>query len=293
MKVLVFGSGGFIGQHLTADLRQFHEFEVFAASTKDGCSMDATTGHISDKYELPAGIDTVIYLSQSPYWREGASRFDHVLSVNCGAAVKLASLAQRAGAHRFLFASTGTVYSPSFSPLDEGSGLNRKDWYSLSKIFAEEALLNIGGPMSVTCLRLFGVYGPRQQGRLVSNLAKRISVRQPVALDRAPDAVRTDGLQSSMTHVDDLVTVFRQLIQREYLPSVLNVASDKVASIREIATEIGRILGVHVDFEETNREIPGHFIADVSKMKSLISQTFRSIPIGLAAMNSPVDLGLV
>lgn len=293
MKVLVFGSGGFIGQHLAADLRQFNEFEVFAASTKDGRSMDATTGRINDKYELPEGIDTVIYLSQSPYWREGASRFDHVLSVNCGAAVKLASLAQRAGARRFLFASTGTVYSPSFSPLDEGSRLNRKDWYSLSKIFAEEALLNIGGPMSITCLRLFGVYGPRQQGRLVSNLAKRISVRQPVALDRAPDAVRTDGLQSSMTHVDDLVTVFRQLIQRESLPSVLNVASDKVASIREIATEIGRILGVHVDFEETNRELPGHFIADVSKMKSLISHTFRSIPIGLAAMNSPVDLGLV
>ncbi|MES2949211.1 MAG: NAD(P)-dependent oxidoreductase [Pseudomonadota bacterium] len=293
MRVLVFGSGGFIGQHLIANLQQSGEFEVIGASTQDGRSMDAAAGRIADDFELPENINTVIYLSQSPYWREGASRFDHVLSVNCGSAVKLASLAQRAGASRFIFTSTGTVYRPSFTPLDEQADLNRKDWYALSKLFSEEALLNIGGTMNVSCLRLFGVYGSKQQGRLISNLAKRISTKQPIALDRDLFTGQTEGLRSSMTHVDDLVAVCRQLIRREYLPPILNVASDQVASIREIATEVGRILGLHVNFEETNRELSGHFVADVTKMQSLVSHTFRTLPDGLSGMSSPGDLGLV
>lgn len=291
MKVLVFGAGGYIGERLVRHLGE-RGIETLTAGTQASSAMDASQGRINDDYTLCPGIDTVVYLSQSPHWREGAQRFDHVLAVNCGAAVRLAAMAQAAGVRRFLFASTGTVYQASTSRLTESAPLNRKDWYALSKIFAEEALANLDGAMQCTSLRLFGVYGPRQRGRLVHNLAQRILAGQPVTLGRDPATGEDDGLRSSMTHVDDVVTVLRQLTTRDDLPPVLNLAGEHQSSVRALATQLGSMLDRPVHFESTGRILEGHFVADNSKLRQLVSHKFRSIFEGLATMDISADLGM-
>lgn len=290
MKILVFGAGGYIGERLVCHLRE-HGMEVLTAGTQASEAMDAGCGQINDSYILHPGIDTVVYLSQSPHWRLGSQRFDHVLAVNCGAPVRLATMAQAAGVRQFLFASTGTVYQASATPLAETSPLNRTDWYALSKIFGEEALANLGGTMQCTSLRLFGVYGPQQRGRLVSNLAQRILAGQPVTLDRDPVTGENDGLCSTMTHVDDVVAVLRQLITRDDLPPVLNLAGEHHSSIRALATQLGNILNRSVHFESTGRTLRGHFVADVSRLRQLISHDFRSVSDGLSMLNITTDLG--
>lgn len=290
MKVLVFGAGGYIGKRLVAHLNDVG-IDVLAAGTQHGHAMQADSGRIGDDFSFPAGVDTVIYLSQSPFWREGAGRFDHVLAVNCGAAVRLGAMAQRAGVRRFLYASTGTVYRPAIAPLSEAASLNRQDWYALSKIFAEEALANLGGTMQVTSLRLFGVYGPSQRGRLVGNLAQRIHAGLPVTLDRDPVTGQDDGLLSTLTHVDDVVAVIGRLAALDGLSPTLNLAGEHSISIRSLATRLADKLGKPVRFEPTGKALTGHYVADVSRLRTFAPHAFRSIGEGLAELDLAADLG--
>jgi UDP-glucose 4-epimerase len=291
MKVLVFGAGGYIGERLVAHLNDLGS-DVLVAGTQHGHAMQADTGRIDEGFSFPGGIETVIYLSQSPFWRAGAERFDHVLAVNCGAAVRLGAMAQRAGVRRFLYASTGTVYRPAITPLSEAAPLNRQDWYALSKIFAEEALANLSGTMQVTSLRLFGVYGPRQRGRLVGNLAQRIHAGLPVTLDRDPVTGEDEGLLSTMTHVEDVVTVMGRLAALDGLSPTLNLAGEHSISIRSLAMRLADKLGKTVRFEATGKVLPGHFVADVSRLREVAPHAFRSISVGLGEMDVGADLGV-
>jgi len=287
MRVLVFGANGYIGRHLVDSLRTQDGVDVMVAGVGNG--MDPVHGHLVGDYSLPAGVDTVIYLSQSPYWREGALRFDHVLAVNCATPVRLAELANRAGVRRFLFASTGTVYQADWSALNERSPVNRTDWYALSKLYAEEALQNQKGAMTVSCLRFFGVYGPRQEGRLLSNLAKRITAGLPVTLEKDSHANGFHGTRLTMTHIDDLIQVLGQLTKIDCLPPVLNVASDHSASIREIAVGVSEALCRPAIFEEAKSSVSGYFVADVTRMQQIVPQRFMPFCEGVAAMTGPAD----
>ncbi len=90
--------------------------------------------------------------------------------VNVHSAVAIAEHARRAGAKRFVYASTGNVYAAGFAPFSEAAPVRRDDWYALSKVHAEEALALFRPQLDVVIARLFGVYGPGQKGRLVPNL---------------------------------------------------------------------------------------------------------------------------
>ena len=93
-----------------------------------------------------------------------------------------------------------------------------------------------------------------------------------------------------MTHVDDLVVVLTQLLHARTLAPVLNVASDQVASIREIAATLGRQLDRPVQFQETGHALAGHFVADVSRMRQLVQHPFRSVEAGLSSIKGTLRL---
>lgn len=280
MQVVVFGAGGYIGRHITEHLRRIG-IDVICYSSASGGTFDLKTGLLADSVSIPPGTDGVIYLSQSSYYRQMPEKAEHLWGVNVISAMKAAELSRRAGVQRFIYASTGNVYAPSFLPLHEACPVRRDDWYALSKLHAEEVLALFKNDMSVTAARLFGVYGPNQADKLVPNLATAIRSGTPIKL--APNAdndLDAGGLKLSLCYIDDAVDIFSCLVSHEG-PDVLNIAGKEALSIRDIVLAIGEQCGVAPQFEIASQPRAFNLIADVTKLIGMFNPEFTLFAEGI------------
>ena len=282
MRTIVLGAAGFIGRHLSRRLAAAGEevvgLDVVPADgeTFEHHVVDGTRDDFD--YE---GADAVVYLSQSPHYREFAERGDDLFAVNVVGALRAATAAHRAGAKAFLYASTGNVYAPSFEPLAEASPVHRDDPYALSKITAENALELLDTEMQTTSFRLFGAFGPGQKTMLVPAIIGRVQRGDPVTLERNPSNPDDDGgLRISLTYVDDVVDNILALRDRavrgEDNPAALNIAAPEAVSLRQLATTIGERLGVEPKFDVLDSPRKSDFVADVSALQKLIGPEFTS-----------------
>ncbi len=288
MKCVIIGAAGFIGRYLglTHHQRGDEVSGIDVEQNMEDCEVpysidlcDLTVSNIV----IPPGTDVVYYLAQSPYFRQFPERGDHLFVVNTAGALRVAEAATKAGVSTFLYASTGTVYAPSFSSMSESDSVRRDQAYALSKLCAEEALALIGGSINVLCPRFFGVYGPHQQkGTLVQAITNRIRQSKPVTVDGNPeDPDDKNGLRMSFTYVEDLV---RNLIELtdvmttgRNLNGPINVAAPEPISIRRLAEEIGSVIGIEPIFEITDKYRESDYIADVSLLRSVIDPAFTEL----------------
>ena len=280
MKVAVIGSGGFIGKALVARL-SCDGVDVAPFSSQSGNMFDSSTGILNDDFKLPQGTTCVVYLAQSPFYRQMPEKASHLWGVNVISAMKVAELARKAGVTRFIYASTGNVYSPSFLPLSETHELRRDDWYALSKVHAEEGLALYGKSMSVSIARIFGIYGPGQPDKLVPNLIKSVRSGVPIKLAPMPDDDQDcGGLRVSLCYIDDAIDVFiRMLGQTE--TDIVNIAGPEVLSIRDIAQSIGKELGTPPLLEVGTQPRPFDLVADVAKLVKLFGPRFTPFSEGI------------
>jgi UDP-glucose 4-epimerase len=295
MRCVIVGAAGFIGGHLARRL---------AASGQDVLGLDVVEPDdfgtefrrwdaMREDLDLePAEV--VFYLSQSPHYREFPSGGDHLFGVNLVGALRAAAAASAAGAKLFVYASTGSVYAPSFSPMDEGSAVRRDDAYALSKLAAEEALRLAPRGLQVLCVRPFGVFGPGQKTMLVPAITARVRDGRPVTIERNPlDPNDDGGLRISLTFVDDVVACFEQLASLAAadgvaLPGVLNVACAEAVSIRQLADAVGRRLGVPPRYELVERARESDFIADIGRLRGLVEPVFTPFADAIA---STIEVG--
>jgi UDP-glucose 4-epimerase len=126
LKICILGSGGYLGSALTQAAKD-RQYQLQLISSRVN-GIDPKTGLLPSSFEIEAGIDVVYYLAQSPHYRQVPEYAAHLLSVNCVAAIQVASAAARSGVKRFIYASTGNVYAPTFSPVAETDPVQRHDW---------------------------------------------------------------------------------------------------------------------------------------------------------------------
>jgi nucleoside-diphosphate-sugar epimerase len=281
MRVLVVGSGGFIGRRLVARLLSA-SIDVRQATSQQSGGIDPATGLLSPSFAVPAGTSAVVYLAQSPHYRQTPTLAQHLLNVNVVSAVRVAELARAAGVRHFLYASTGSVYAPSFEPLVETAPVRRDGWYSLSKVMAEEALALFRNDLDMTVVRPFGVYGPGQSSMLVARLIAAVGSGEEITLQRHPHAADDrDGLRISLCYVDDAVRILESLVHGAG-PPVLNLAGPKAVSIRELAETIGQVLGRSPKLQLVDRVREGDLIADISRLRTAVSALeFTPLPQGI------------
>jgi UDP-glucose 4-epimerase len=280
LRVLIIGSGGFIGENLHEYLR-WEGISALGVTSGDGSGINPKTGLLPDDFSIPTMVDAVFYLAQSPYYRQADMNIQHLWNVNVISAARAADISRRANVKRFIYASTGNVYKPIFFPMGEDSLLNRDDYYSLSKIHAEEILRSFKHDISITVLRLFGIYGPGQRDKIIPNLIKAVLQKDEVYIEKNPlHPYDYNGLQVSFCHIDDLLRIFARLLYLD-TPPVLNIGGEKAISIREVAISIASFLGKEVSFRILDRNREGDLIADISLLKKVLSPQFTSFHQGL------------
>jgi UDP-glucose 4-epimerase len=280
MKVLIIGSGGYTGRRLQAFLRA-EGLHVRGVSSADGTGIDPRTGLLPDDFVIAGGTDAVVYLAQSPHYHVMPEMFWHLLNVNVTSAVKVAESARKAKVGRFLYASTGSVYEASFAPLSESSPLRRDDGYALSKVHAEEALSVYRDAMDVVVMRIFGMYGPIQTGKLVPKLFDSVLKGKEISIERNPtDESDLDGLRISLCYIEDTVEIVSGLIKKGGL-ACINVAGNEAVSIRKLATLMGHLLRKTPKFKIADRYRRFDLIADNSLLKRVLNPAFTSLEAGL------------
>lgn len=286
MKCIIVGARGFIGGHLG---------RLCAGEGHEVVALEADV--VADPIEVPAGTDAVFYLAQASGRGPFPDGAGALVAVNTAGAVRCAEAAHAAGAKVFCYASTGTVYAPSFAPMAEEHPVRRDDPYALSKVAAEEALALVPGPMQVVCARLFGVFGPGQRPEtLVAAIARRVREGRPVRLDPNPGDPGDDGgLRISLTFVEDvarcLLAIAGCAAAGGPVPSPLNVAAPEAVSLRALAGNAARLCGAEAVFERSTEPRASDYVADVGRLCALIAPRFAPladalatvVPAGLAA----------
>lgn len=279
MNILVVGASGYVGSRLCSYLKSRRHI-VHEIDHDSDCIL-SDSGLLKETYMLPSDCDCIIYLAQSPYYRKDNERPTQLLTVSVLNAIRLAELASHKGVTRYIYASTGNVYAPSFAPLGETASLCRDNWYSLSKIHAEEALSLYRGKLDLTIVRPFGIYGPQQTDKLIPSLLQRIVSGQKILLEPNPvDTTDRDGLRLSLCYIDDVVSIITLLASMQDVP-VVNLASHENVSILEIAEQISIYTNIKPLFELSEKSRDFNLISDSRLLHATLPYNFISFKDGI------------
>ena len=186
-KILITGSDGFIGSHLTEALvRAGHSVRAFVMynsfnswgwldqSSRDILeNLDVFAGDIRDPHGVKTamkGCDTVLHLAALiaiPYSYHSP---DTYIDTNIKGTLNVLQAARELGVKRVVHTSTSEVYgSARFVPITENHPLQGQSPYSATKIAADQLAYSFYASfgLPVTIARPFNTYGPRQSARAV------------------------------------------------------------------------------------------------------------------------------
>lgn len=278
MRVLLTGGTGCVGTALIPQLRAAGA-EVIALSRTAVPHANATI--IADLTQrsfvrqLPSQCDAVIHAAQSRRYREFPSGAVDIFSVNTAATFHLANYAHASGAKSFIYASTGSVYLPQESPVDEASAIDNRDMYVASKLAGELFLESYAPLMEVLCLRLFYVYGPGQSGTLVDYLATRIRSGDAI------DLYGEEGIRTSPTYSEDVARIITKAVHERWT-GTLNIASPFIHTIKQIASVIGLVLQKEPKFKQMEEGSCLSLLPDLARMKvRLGGMPFTPLEVGI------------
>jgi len=262
-KVLVTGSGGFIGHHLVKRLKSegywvrgvdikepeyeasaADEFELLDLRKYDNCLL-ATRGGIGQVYNLAADMGGIGYISAS---HADISRNNILINAQMLEASRLN------GISRFLFSSSACVYAqykqrlPDVTPLREEDAYpaDPEAGYGWEKLFTEELCRYYWQDyrFETRVVRFHNVYGPLgtyEGGKEKAPAA--ISRKVALAGDGGHIDIWGDGEQTrSFMYIDDCVEGLLRLMASDYRDP-LNLGTDRLISINALVDLISGIAG--------------------------------------------------
>ena len=285
-RILVTGADGLLGRHVLETWRGSRDIHALVRRAPDrpieGVSYIAMdlAGPL-DFARLPARVDAVIHLAQSPHMRDFPDAASDIYAVNTASTAQLLDWARRAGAGHFLLASTGGLYAPSAAPLTEESRLDPPrgplGFYFDTKLCSEILVRAYEGQMHTVILRPFFIYGPGQREtmllpRLIANVREGRAL--PVRGGR--------GTRLNPIFAGDAVDALATCLAAD-APGVLNLAGPEVLTIRDIALHIGALIGREPLFDAQEGEADS-VVADISRLRQRLTAPMTRFRDGIAEM---------
>jgi UDP-glucose 4-epimerase len=269
VKILVTGGTGFVGGRLLTLLAREHEVVSLtrrpappgSAAEVEWVQMDLAQA--VDVGRLPDQVDAIVHLAQSKRYRDFPDGNEDVFAVNVESTVRLLEYARRAGASKFVFASTGGVYGSGDRPLSENDRLNPLNFYISSKYSAESFVASYRPFLDTVIFRFFFVYGPGQQGMMIPSLLQRVVAGETISIQGDP------GIRTNPIYVDDAARVFEPALELAG-SHLFNVAGDEIVTIRDLVRLMERATGTEADVEHTSGDLDGDLIGDNTRMKEVL-----------------------
>lgn len=278
ITVLVTGADGCVGRALIDELVESGHNPIPVSRTRSANAINLDLSLPVDRRKLPAKVDAVVHLAQSRQFREFPQSAPEVFAVNTSATVDLVRYAVDAGARSFLYASSGSVYRESPSPVSEWSEVGPVNFYAATKLSSENLLAPYAQFLPISIQRLFYVYGPHQTGMLTDSLASRISRGDPVTLQGK------NGIRIAPTFSYDVARIMRRACV-ECWSNTINVGSPHFVSLREYAELIGEAIGSWPHFAILHNETSNSILPNVEALQRMYPDfIFTSPQDGLKKM---------
>jgi UDP-glucuronate 4-epimerase len=289
MKILLTGGAGFIGSwvgerlldmgHEVVCIDNFNEFydpEIKRANLRSAlssprftlCEGDITDRRLLDDIFAATRFDAIVHLAAWAGVRPSIEHPEIYEEVNVGGTLNLLQRARHTRVPRFVFASSSSVYGGRTDPpFSEDDVVARPvSPYAATKL-AGEVLCHTYHHLfdiSVTCLRYFTVYGPRQRPEMaIHKFARLMHQGRPVPLFG-------DGTSSrDYTFIDDIVDGTVRALERCEGYEVINLGESRTTTLVELVRTVGAVLGVEPEIEwlpDQPGDVPITF-ADVSKAR--------------------------
>jgi len=304
MRILLTGAAGFIGSHLAERLCArgdevigFDNFDGFYArevkernlsSLRKMSSFSLVEGDLTVPGDLEraftaAGkVDQVVHLAALAGVRPSISQPDRYADVNVTGTMRLFTQARIRGISKIVFASSSSVYGQHNKvPFKES---DRCDYpmspYAATKRAGEllaRAEHHVHGS-SVTCLRFFTVFGPRQRPDLaIHKFTRAIATGKKITLYGDGSTSRdytwiSDVIEGVEAAIDQMAAQDRARFR------IYNLGGAQTTKLAELVELIARALGKAPEIER-KPEQPGdmkHTYADVSLAQNELNYAPRT-----------------
>ncbi|KAF0693621.1 Aste57867_15486 [Aphanomyces stellatus] len=296
--VLVTGGLGFIGSHVVEDLTQHGFHVVVMDDMSNGRNFDVARNasavllkditHLNDFSAISTRIDYVVHLAAAISVVESISQPDKYHHVNVDGSRHVLEWAKRHKVKRVVAASTSSIYgdvSAELMPLKEESATGGISPYATTKFDMEhlmEAYSANGLP--TTALRIFNVYGPRQDPSSPHSGVVSYFMDQAFLGTDGRLEITGDGEQyRDFIYVKDVAVAIRlAMLSSDPHFDAFNVCTGTKTTINALAQEILETCasGAAIEYKERR---PG----DVRE--SVCDPTKAEVKLGFAAQYSYED----
>jgi len=266
-KVLVTGSGGFIGHHLVAYLKKrgywvrgvdikhpeygetdADEFELLDLRRWDNC-LQASLG-VEEVYALAADMGGMGFIS---------SNHAQILRNNSLINIHTVEAARLNGVRRYLYTSSACVYpeyrqrDANVIPLkeDEAYPAQPQEAYGWEKLITERLCIHYRQEYGVETriVRFHNIFGPLGtwdggREKAPAALCRKIVVAKLTGNPQVE--IWGDGEQTrSFCYIDDCVDGLYRLMRSDY-NEPLNLGQDRMVTINQLADIISSVAGIHI-----------------------------------------------
>ena len=255
-KVLVTGSDGFIGSHLTEELvKQGYDVKAFVYynSFNNWGWLDTLPKEVMNHVEIfqgdirdPNGVkeamkgcDAVFHLAALIAIPFSYHSPDTYVDTNIKGTLNVLQAARELGTQRVLVTSTSEVYGTAqYVPIDELHPFQGQSPYSATKIGADRLAESFyrSFNMPVTIVRPFNTYGPRQSARAVipTIITQLLSGKEEIKLGSLTPT-------RDFNYVKDTANGFIEIYKSEKtIGQEINIATQQEISIGQLAEELIR-----------------------------------------------------
>ena len=255
-KILVTGSDGFIGSHLTEELiKAGHKVKAFVLynSFNNWGWIDSLPRHILSEIEIfqgdirdpngvresMKGIDEVFHLAALIAIPFSYHSPDTYVDTNIKGTLNVLQTARDLGTNRLIVTSTSEVYGTAqYVPIDENHPFQGQSPYSATKIGADRLAESFyrSFNMPITIVRPFNTYGPRQSARAVIPTI----ITQLLA---GKDEIELGSLTPTrdFNYVKDTANGFLEIAKSDKtIGEEINIATQQEISILQLAEELIR-----------------------------------------------------
>ncbi len=253
-KVLLTGSEGFIGSHLTEELvKQGFEVKAFVLYNsfntwgwldtlpKDVMDhVEVFTGDIRDPHGVKTAMeecDAVFHLAALIAIPFSYHSPDAYVDTNIKGTLNVLQAARDLGIERVLITSTSEVYGTAkYVPIDEKHPFQGQSPYSATKIGADRLAESFyrSFELPVTIVRPFNTFGPRQSARAVipTIITQLLSGKDEIKLGSLTPT-------RDFNYVKDTANGFIEIYRSDRtIGEEINIATQKEISIGDLAHEI-------------------------------------------------------
>lgn len=258
LKILVTGSDGFIGSHLTERLVDLgysvKAFVYYNAFNSNGwldtlpkeklAKIEIFSGDVRDPNGVRTAVkdcDVIFHLAALIGIPFSYHSPDSYVDTNIKGTLNILNACKDYNVKKCVITSTSETYGTAkYIPIDENHPLQGQSPYSATKIAADQLAMSFYRSFNtpIAIIRPFNTYGPRQSARaiiptIISQIAAKKSEIHIGSLDPKRD----------FTYVLDLVDAFILIAEKDQtLGEVINIGSNFEVSIGDLATKIKKIM---------------------------------------------------